>query len=200
MNNWIEDILDSKIEILNSLKKSDYFDTVESVGELLVDALKKNKKILIAGNGGSAADAQHFAGEVVGRFLKNRKALPAISLCTDPTIVTSISNDYGFDDLFSREIEGLGNEGDVFIAISTSGNSNNCIKAIKEAHKKRIYVVGLLGKNGGKMKDICDLSLVVPSDSTPRIQEIHTFTIHLLCQIIDEKISGENNELEKICN
>jgi len=190
MNDWIREIVNQKKDIINSLEKIDYFDCVEKAGDLMVDALKSNHKILLAGNGGSAADAQHFAGEIVGRFLMDREALPAISLCTDPTIVTSISNDYGYDDLFSREISGLGNMGDVFVAISTSGNSINCIKAIKKAHEKDMAVIGLLGKSGGKMKDMCDISLVVPSDSTPRIQEIHTFTIHLLCKIIEDKLFG----------
>lgn len=190
MNDWIREIVNQKIDIINRLEKIEYFDCVEKAGDLMVDALKSKHKILLAGNGGSAADAQHFAGEIVGRFLMDRDALPAISLCTDPTIVTSISNDYGYNELFSREIAGLGNKGDVFVAISTSGNSGNCINAIRKAHEKNIAVIGLLGKNGGKMKDMCDISLVVPSDSTPRIQEIHTFTIHLLCQIIEERMFG----------
>ena len=188
MENWIRKIIEDKVEILTSDNLAAYVEEVENVGKILSKALKNEKKVLIAGNGGSAADAQHFAAEIVGRFLKERSSLPAISLCTDPSIVTSISNDYGYDDVFARQIEGLGNEGDCFIGISTSGNSKNISRAIEVAKAKNICTVGLLGKDGGKIKSECDIALVVPSGSTPRIQEIHTFSVHLLCEIVERNL------------
>ena len=144
-------------------------------------------RLSLAGNGGSAADAQHFAGEIVGRFLMERNAIPALSLCVDPSVMTCIGNDYGYEEVFARQVQGLGKEGDAFIGISTSGNSENIIRAITEAGKKNMFVVGFLGKDGGKIKDLCDVALVVPSNSTPRIQEIHTFTVHLLCEMIEKE-------------
>lgn len=191
MQKWIKDIITEKKEILDRLLSCGYLDGTESAGLIIIDALKKGNKILVAGNGGSAADAQHFAGEMVGRFTMEREALPAISLCTDPSVVTSIANDYGYKMLFEREVRGLGRQGDVFVAISTSGNSDNCINAIETAKKMGISVIGLLGKDGGKMKELCDVALVVPSSDTPRIQEVHTLTVHLLCEMIEKNIFGD---------
>ncbi len=188
MENWIDEILNQKIDIINNLKKNGYFESVEKAGDILVESIKNGNKVILAGNGGSAADAQHFAGELVGRFIIERDGLPAISLCTDPTIVTSISNDYGYEELFSKELIALGRTGDVFVAISTSGNSLNCIKALKTASERGIKTIGFLGGNGGTMKSLCDVPLIVPVNSTPRIQEIHTFTVHLLCQIIESRL------------
>ena len=135
---------------------------------------RQGNKVLLAGNGGSAADAQHFAGEIVGRFLMERNAIPALSLCVDPSVMTCIGNDYGYEEVFARQVQGLGKEGDAFIGISTSGNSENIIRAITEARKKNMFVVGFLGKDGGKIKDLCDVALVVPSNSTPRIPVSYT--------------------------
>lgn len=188
MENWIDEILNQKIDIINNLKKNGYFESVEKAGDILVESIKNGNKVILAGNGGSAADAQHFAGELVGRFIIERDGLPAISLCTDPTIVTSISNDYGYEELFSKELIALGRTGDVFVAISTSGNSLNCIKALKTAREREIKTIGFLGGNGGTMKSLCDVPLIVPVNSTPRIQEIHTFTVHLLCQMIESRL------------
>jgi D-sedoheptulose 7-phosphate isomerase len=154
-------------------------------------AYGKNGKILIAGNGGSSADAQHFAAELVSRFHFDRPALSAIALTTDSSILTAIGNDYGFEDLFARQIQAHGRPGDVFIAISTSGNSPNIIKAINTAKAIGLVVIGLTGKSGGKMKDMCDVCLCAPSDSTPRIQECHLFFEHTLCACIEESLFGE---------
>lgn len=162
-------------------------DLVNEAGMRLAQIIKQGNKVLLAGNGGSAADAQHFAGEIVGRFLMERNAIPALSLCVDPSVMTCIGNDYGYEEVFARQVQGLGKEGDAFIGISTSGNSENIIRAITEARKKNMFVVGFLGKDGGKIKDLCDVALVVPSNSTPRIQEIHTFTVHLLCEMIEKE-------------
>lgn len=154
----------------------------------MISTIQRGNKILLAGNGGSAADAQHFAGEIVGRFTMERKALPAFSLCTDPSVVTCIANDYGYEDVFARQVAGLGCEGDIFVGISTSGSSKNIENAIEICKKKNIITVAFLGKDGGTIKDLVDYPLVVPSDSTPRIQEIHTLTVHMLCQMIEQGV------------
>jgi D-sedoheptulose 7-phosphate isomerase len=151
----------------------------------------RNKgKILVAGNGGSAADAQHFAGELVSRFYFDRPALAAIALTTDTSILTAIGNDYGYEDVFSRQIQALGQAGDVFIAISTSGNSANILKAISAAKAAGMVVIGLTGRSGGKVKALCDICLCAPSDSTPRIQECHLIMEHTLCACIEEALFG----------
>lgn len=184
----INKIIEEKIEILNSLKDSEYMILAGKVINEMVESLNNGGKILLAGNGGSAADAQHFAGEIVGRFMMEREALPAISLCVDPSVMTCIGNDYGYEKVFSRQIKGLGNKGDIFVAISTSGNSDNLIDAVIAAREKGLITVGFLGKDGGKLKEICDYSLVVPSKITPRIQEVHTFTVHIMCENIEKQI------------
>ena len=188
MTDWMTKEIEEKEILLKSIRENGYLDIVNKVGEELANAIRNGNKILLAGNGGSAADAQHFAGEIVGRFLMERKAMPAISLCVDPVVVTCIGNDYGYDEVFARQIQGLGCKGDVFIGISTSGNSENIIKAIHMAKEREMLVVGFAGKNGGKMKEFCDYALVVPSDRTARIQEMHTFTVHLLCEMIEKEI------------
>lgn len=189
MKQWISDIINSKQGLLGKLSE-EYLPQAEKAGEMLTSVLKSSGKILLAGNGGSAADAQHFAGEIVGRFTMERKSLPALSLCVDPSVMTCIGNDYGYAKVFARQLDGLGKAGDAFIAISTSGNSENLINALNVAKEKRIKTVGFLGKGGGKMKDLCDYPLVVPSDSTPRIQETHTLTVHILCEMIEKEIFG----------
>lgn len=191
---WISNLLIVKHDLLNEIAKDGgYLDQVLKAAEIMTKAIKNGNKILLAGNGGSAADAQHFAGEIVGRFLLERGSLPAISLCVDPSVMTCIGNDYGYDEVFARQLAGLGNEGDVFIGISTSGNSANIYKAMEIAKEKNLITAGLLGRDGGRIKDLTDISLIVPSESTPRIQEIHGFTVHLLCEIIERNIfAGEN--------
>jgi D-sedoheptulose 7-phosphate isomerase len=151
---------------------------------------RNQRKILIAGNGGSAADAQHFAGELVSRFYFDRPALAAIALTTDSSILTAIGNDYGYEDVFSRQIQALGQAGDLFVAISTSGNSANILKAISAAKAAGMVVVGLTGRSGGKMKSLCDICLCAPSDSTPRIQECHLIMEHALCAAIEQTLFG----------
>lgn len=161
------------------------------VSSICINTFKKDGKLLIAGNGGSAADAQHFAGELVSRFLFDRPALSAIALTTDSSILTAIGNDYGYEDVFARQIQAHGRSGDVFIAISTSGNSANILKAIQTAKAIGLVVIGLTGRSGGKMKDMCDVCLCAPSESTPRIQECHLFFEHILCACIEESLFGE---------
>ncbi|MCB1044281.1 MAG: D-sedoheptulose 7-phosphate isomerase [Acidobacteria bacterium] len=158
---------------------------VLKTGHHLTEALAQGHKILIAGNGGSAADAQHFAAELVGRYMKERPGLPAIALTTDTSALTAIGNDYGFDRIFSRQVEALGQPGDVFLAISTSGNSKNLVEALCVARDRQLSTIALLGKNGGAMRELADFSLVVPSQDTPRIQEAQEWIWHTWCALID---------------
>ncbi len=156
--------------------------------ELLATALAAGKKILIAGNGGSAADAQHFAAELVGRFLMERRGLPAIALSTDSSILTAVANDYGFERIFSRQVEALASAGDVVIGISTSGNSANILAALTAARQCGCTTIGLLGRDGGAIATRVDLSLVVGCAETPHIQEMHVTIIHLLCKLIEAQL------------
>jgi D-sedoheptulose 7-phosphate isomerase len=166
-------------------------NTLVEVAKLCVETYKRGNKILIAGNGGSAADAQHFAGELVSRFNFDRPPLSAIALTTDTSILTSIGNDYGFDDIFARQLLANGRSGDVFIAISTSGNSKNILKALELAKKCSIETVGLTGNRGGGMVSACDHVITAPSISTPVIQECHIAIEHTLCQVIESMIFGQ---------
>jgi D-sedoheptulose 7-phosphate isomerase len=153
--------------------------------ELSIAALRSGNKLLFAGNGGSAADAQHWAGELVSRFNFDRPGLPAIALTTDTSILTAIGNDYGYDYVFARQVEALGRSGDVLIAISTSGNSKNVLRAISAARDAGIKVIGFTGKSGGAMAEACDVCFRMPSSETPKIQEGHEIMGHLLCDLIE---------------
>ncbi len=153
--------------------------------ETIVNTLRNGGKVLIAGNGGSAADAQHIAGELVNRFHYDRPGLAAIALTTDTSILTAIGNDCGYERLFSRQVQALGREGDVFIGISTSGNSANIIAAFEEAEKLKLKTIGLTGMAGGKMTDICDITLRMPSTETPKIQEGHIAIAHIICGLVE---------------
>lgn len=179
-----------RIELEEHLKVAQKTLALESViakiGEVLIETLKRGNKILICGNGGSAADAQHFSAELTGRYKRERKGLPAIALSTDTSAITAIGNDYGFDRIFARQVEALAKEGDVLFAISTSGNSSNLIYALQEARLRDCVCIGLSGKGGGEMDSYCDLHAIVPSEETPRIQEMHILIIHTLCLLIDE--------------
>ena len=155
---------------------------------VIISAYKKGKKTLLAGNGGSAADAQHIAGEFVSRFNFDRPALASIALSTDTSILTAIGNDYGFSKLFSRQIEANGIEGDVFIGISTSGNSENILNALKACKEKKITTIGLTGNRDSKMVELCDICIKVPSNHTPRIQESHILIGHILCGIVEKEL------------
>ncbi|MBM0636714.1 D-sedoheptulose 7-phosphate isomerase [Campylobacter sp. VicNov18] len=160
---------------------------IAKVGELLCENLEKDRNILICGNGGSAADSQHFATELSGRYKKERRALAGIALTTDTSALTAIGNDYGFEFVFSRQIEALARENDVLIGISTSGKSPNVLEAFKKAKELNMLCIGLSGKGGGLMNKLCDYNLVVPSDDTARIQEMHILILHTLCQMVDER-------------
>jgi D-sedoheptulose 7-phosphate isomerase len=161
---------------------------IGAVAAACIAALRQGNKILFAGNGGSAADAQHLAGELISRFHYDRPGLPAFSLSTDTSVLTAIGNDYGYENLFARQLEAVGNAGDVFIGISTSGRSPNIIKALQVARAKGVLTVGLTGHGGGQMPALCDHCLRVPSDSTPRIQEGHIAIGHTICLLIEQQI------------
>jgi len=151
----------------------------------MAERLKRGCKVLVCGNGGSAADAQHFAAELAGRYVKERRALAGIALTVDTSALTAIGNDYGFDHVFSRQVEALGRPGDILVGISTSGNSPNVILAVEAAKALGMRTLGLLGRDGGKLKDLVDDALVVPSKVTARIQEVHLMTYHFWCEAID---------------
>ena len=159
--------------------------------DLVVTALAKGNKLLVMGNGGSAGDAQHLAAEIVGRFKLERRALPAIALTTDTSILTAIGNDYGFEQVFRRQVEGLAAPGDVVIGISTSGNSPNVLAALTLAREMGCRTVGLLGRDGGTIGPVVDLELTVPSQDTPRIQEGHITMIHILCDLVERRMFGD---------
>ncbi|WP_321796495.1 phosphoheptose isomerase [Caballeronia sp. J97] len=163
--------------------------------DTLFGALANGNKILVCGNGGSAADAQRFAAQLIGRFERERPGLPAIALTTDTSILTAIGNDYAFEQIFSNQVRALGQSGDVLLAISTSGNSVNVLAAIQEAHEREMIVIALSGKGGGAMSDVLaetDIHICVPSDRTARIQEVHLLTIHCLCDGIDAMLLGDD--------
>ncbi|QID32374.1 D-sedoheptulose 7-phosphate isomerase [Pampinifervens florentissimum] len=162
-----------------------YAERVVEVGEIIARALKDGNKLLLFGNGGSAADAQHIAGEIVGRFKRERRALPAIALTTDTSILTAVGNDYGFERVFERQVEALCMPGDIAIGISTSGNSPNVIRGLMKAHDLGATTIAFTGRDGGKLVDIAHYSFVVPSYDTARIQECHITLAHVLCEIID---------------
>ncbi len=180
-----ESILKSAETIKESVILS---DGVEESIKVIIERFKQGNKVVLFGNGGSAADAQHIAAEFVGRFQLNRKSYPALALTTDTSILTSLANDYSYDIVFSRQCESLVSKGDVVIGISTSGNSKNVLNGLKKAKEKGAKTIGLLGNNGGEIKDIVDISLIVPSSSTPRIQEAHRTISHIICQIVEEQI------------
>jgi len=158
------------------------------MAEICTSALKKRRKILLAGNGGSAADAQHWAGELVSRFYFDRPGLPALALTTDSSILTAIGNDYGYDYIFARQIEALGNAGDVFIGLSTSGKSKNIIDALQVARHRGLCTLGFTGASGGDMPELCEVCLRAPSDQTPHIQEAHEILGHILCALIERNM------------
>jgi D-sedoheptulose 7-phosphate isomerase len=173
---------------LIDLLERDMIPLIAEMGSLISAALSNGNKLLVMGNGGSAADSQHFVAEIVGRFKMERTALPAVALSTDTSILTAIGNDYGFESIFSRQVEALAAPGDVVVGLSTSGNSPNVLKALKAARERGCRTVGLLGKDGGSIRTACDLALVVPSTDTPRIQEGHITIIHIVCDLVEKAL------------
>lgn len=161
-------------------------DKIIRISDIIINAYKRKNKLLVAGNGGSAADAQHIAAELVNRFYHDRQPLNAFSLSTDTSVLTSWANDKSYDSVFERQIEAYGNPLDIFIVISTSGNSQNLVNAVKKAEEKDLITIGLLGKDGGKLKDTCNYEITIPSYDTPRIQEAHELIYHTICEIVEE--------------
>lgn len=187
----VEQIAESigvKQDILNNKELT---SLIEEISIKAIELYESGKKIMLAGNGGSAADAQHIAGELVSRFYFDRPGLPALALTTDSSILTAIGNDYGYEKLFSRQIQANGVAGDMFVGISTSGNSQNILEALKECKNQKITTVGLTGAHGGKMEELCDYCIKVPSTETPRIQEAHILIGHIICSIVEEALFGQ---------
>lgn len=172
------------------LESPEYLDAVSAAVDVMVKGLRSGKKVLFFGNGGSAADAQHLAAELNGRFVKERPSLPGWALTTNSSTLTAIANDYSFEEVFARQVAGIGNVGDVAFAISTSGNSPNVLRGVEAARDKGLTSVALSGRTGGKLRELVDLCICVPSDETPRIQEAHILTGHILCERIEEELFG----------
>lgn len=184
----IRDIQDS-IRVKEALLNSESPELIERAARKIFDCLQKKGKLLLFGNGGSASDSQHLAAEFVGRYEKERRGLPAIALTTDTSILTAIGNDYGFEQVFARQIEALANRGDIALGITTSGNSKNVILGLERAKEMGLYTIGFSGRDGGKVKALADLTIVVAADKTSRIQESHIMIGHILCERVDELVS-----------
>ncbi len=189
MENILKESLQGSI-IAQQKFAEEYGQTVCLVARRLASAFQQEGKLLIFGNGGSAADAQHMAGEFVNRFLLDRPPLPAIALTTDSSILTSVANDYSFDDIFSKQIAALGKEGDVALGITTSGNSPNVVQGMQAAAERGLVTIALTGGDGGAVKECADFVLIAPTNHTPHIQEVHLWVEHLLCQLVDELLYG----------
>jgi D-sedoheptulose 7-phosphate isomerase len=188
MNQRIKQIFQESIDVKKaSLEKN--LSSLEEAVNALTKCLKAGGKILLCGNGGSAADSQHIAAEFIGRFQKERRALPAIALTTDTSALTALGNDYGFDVVFSRQVEALGNKGDVLIGISTSGNSRNVLEAIKAAKARGLVTITLTGNDGGQLAPLSDIKLIAPSKITARVQESHITMAHTICELVEEQFS-----------
>jgi D-sedoheptulose 7-phosphate isomerase len=189
MRALLVDRIKTSIAVKEALLLDDhYLDLVTQVAQQITESLNSGGKVLFFGNGGSAADSQHLAAEFTGRYLKERRALPALALSVNTSSLTAIGNDYGFDLVFARQLEALGRPGDVAVGLSTSGNSPNVIRALEAAKLKSIYTVSLTGKSGGQLKNIADCTIRMPSEETPRIQECHILTGHLICEIVEENL------------
>lgn len=190
----IRNIIQSSIEVKEQLLENEsLINTVADVVTVVTNAFNKGNRVYFCGNGGSAADAQHLAAEFSGRFYTNRKALPAEALHCNTSYLTAVANDYSYDVIYARLIDGIGNPGDVLIGLSTSGNSGNIVKAFEVARSKQIITVGFTGTSGGVMKGLSDHLLNVPSTDTPRIQESHIMLGHIICQLVEENLFSENN-------
>ena len=193
MKSIISQQISEHIELMK-LIDSELTPVIANIANRLMESFRIGNKLLVMGNGGSAADAQHFAGEIVSRFRFDRPGLPAIALSTDTSIITAIGNDYGFERVFARQIEALASPGDAVIGISTSGNSGNVISALQVARQAGCTTIGLLGNGGGAIKGLCDIPLVIPSSDTPRIQEGHITAIHIICDLVEQGMFGPSSE------
>lgn len=193
MRDYIQNYIIESVNVKNTiLNSNDILQSVENASKLIIEAYKNNKKVLTAGNGGSAADAQHIAAELVSKFLIDRPALNAIALTTNSSIMTAVGNDYSHEYVFARQIQAYGTKGDIYIAISTSGNSKNIIKSIEEAKKRELKVIGLTGAKDCEMDKLCDFIIKIPSEKTPIIQESHITIGHLICAIVERELFCKN--------
>lgn len=188
MNSIVRQIKDSIAIRDKILTDTKFLNLIEESAMKISNAYKSGYKTLIAGNGGSAADAQHMAGEFVSRLYFDRPGLPSIALTADTSVITAIGNDYGYDKIFARQIEAQGVSGDIFLGISTSGNSNNILEGIRKCIEKKIFTIGLTGEKGGEMANLCNICIQVPSNETTRIQEVHIFIEHVICGIVEENL------------
>ncbi|MCK5708458.1 MAG: D-sedoheptulose 7-phosphate isomerase [Candidatus Aureabacteria bacterium] len=193
MNDIIKNSFSDHIEIVKAQSSGDSSEVLCSIAERIIGAFKNGKKVIMFGNGGSAADAQHIAAEFIGRFQQERYALPAIALCTNTSNLTCISNDYGFEHVFERQVEALGKNGDISIGFSTSGGSVNVINAQKKAKELGLCTVAFIGKKSSPLESICDIVYKVPSDNTARIQESHILASHILCNVVERSLFKDEN-------
>ncbi len=191
MKDLVKRQLQQSLETLQRVLADEHIhDAVVQAGEITAKAMKDGKKLMVCGNGGSAADSQHLVAEFVSRLTVDRPALRSVALTTDSSILTAIGNDYSYDNVFERQVEALGNSGDVLLAISTSGNSRNCIKALKLAKQMKIHTVSYTGNGGGLMRDLSDINVVIPSDTTMNIQESHIALEHIFCMVVERCYFG----------
>jgi len=190
MQNIITNLIKEGQKTTGALLSKEILEPIEAAAKCIINSLKNGGKVIVFGNGGSAADSQHMVAELVGRFKKERKAMPAIALTANTSTITALSNDYGYEASFKRQIEALGKKGDVAIGISTSGTSQNIALALNQAGQMGLKTVALAGKGGGRVKGLVDEAIVVKSDNTPRIQEAHILIIHILCELIEDALTG----------
>lgn len=191
MEKIVKDILNESIRVKKKIVNDpSLLSQINEISSVIVEAYRRKKKVILFGNGGSAADAQHIAGELVNRLHLEREALAAIALTTDSSVLTSIANDYDYSRIFARQVEALAKEGDVVIGISTSGNSSNVIEAVKTAKEKGSKTVGFTGSKGGKLAELVDFVISVPSDVAPRIQEVHITILHIICHLVERELFG----------
>lgn len=189
MQKRIKEILGESARLVTAMADNpEIGKLITGVVEDIVTSIKTGGKVIVFGDGGSAADSQHLVGELIGRFKKDRSPIPAIALTTNTSTLTAVGNDYGFDETFSRQVRAMARKGDIVLGISTSGNSQNVLKAVEEANKLKAVTVGLAGKDGGKLKTLCKYSLCIPSSDTPRVQEAHITIIHIIAELVEEKL------------
>ena len=189
MKNRISECIQNSVESFNTILNDEkLLQTIEQIVGICILAFQQDKKMLLCGNGGSASDAQHIAAELSGRFYKDRKPLFAEALHVNPSFMTAVANDYGYEQTYARMVHSAGRKGDILVGISTSGNSPNVVKALEKANEIEMNTIGFTGKNGGKISEICDVILKIPSDDTPRIQEAHILIGHIICQLIEEQL------------
>lgn len=191
----IKQLIQNSIDVKKQLlQNEELLNTIAECSYILTEAFKRGNRVYLCGNGGSASDAQHIAAEFTGRFYTDRKALPAEALHCNTSYITAVANDYSYDVVYSRLVEGITNEGDILIGISTSGNSGNIVKAVESAKEKGVITIGFTGQKGGKMREICDFLINVPSNDTPRIQESHILVGHIICQLVEESYFDQKHQ------